>query len=37
MKEDKVILTRVDEFIAVRVEYIASNSKGIDLQNIKRE
>jgi len=31
MKKDKVILTRVDEFIAERVEYIASNSKDIEL------
>jgi len=31
MKKDKVILTRVDESIAERVEYIASNSKDIEL------
>jgi hypothetical protein len=31
MKKDKVILTRVDEFIAERVEYIAINSKDIEL------
>jgi hypothetical protein len=31
MKKDKVMLTRVDEFIAERVEYIASNSKDIEL------
>ena len=31
MKRDKVILTRVDESIAERVEYIANNSKDIEL------
>ena len=31
MKNDKVILTRVDEYIAERVEYIANNSKDIEL------
>ena len=31
MKKDNVILTRVDEFIAERVEYTASNSKDIEL------
>jgi hypothetical protein len=31
MKKDTVILTRVDEYIAERVEYIANNSKDIEL------
>jgi len=31
MKKDKVILTRVDEYIAERVEYIANDSKDIEL------
>jgi hypothetical protein len=31
MKKDKVILTRVDENIAKRVEYIAKNSKDLEL------
>ncbi len=31
MEKDKVILTRVDVSIAERVEYIASNSKDIEL------
>ena len=31
MKKDKVILTRVDVSIAERVEYIANNSKDIEL------
>jgi len=31
MKRDKVILTRVDEYIAERIEYITNNSKDIEL------
>jgi len=31
MKKDKVILTRVERGIAERVEYIASNSKDLEL------
>jgi len=30
MKRDKVILTRVDEYIAERIEYITNNSKDIE-------
>ena len=32
MKMDKVILTRVDEYIAERIEYITNNSKDIELK-----
>jgi hypothetical protein len=31
MKKDRVMLTRVDVYIADRVEYIANNSKDIEL------
>ena len=31
MKKDRVMLTRVDVYIADRVEYIANNSKDLEL------
>jgi hypothetical protein len=35
MKKDRVMLTRVDVHIADRVEYIANNSKDIELTKSK--
>jgi hypothetical protein len=37
MKMDKVILTRVDEYIVERIEYITNNSKDIELSCFRQK